>query len=292
MATNDLLQAEARERPRVAIAAAAAALLTIAAPLIVRVAVGSDDPDNSLGSALVQADHRGAVLIGAASSVLGLLAITYVADFLLRATMARNDQVQPFIRPLVIVGGIALAIFSGVLQVLTAIRIHHFATESTLTWQELKDASSYGGFIYIGIAAQLAFAIGLLLVSLNAMRVGLVTRFLGYLGCFSAVLFVLAVLPLPIVQVYWLAMLALLFWGFNRAREPPAWASGREVPWPSAAEMREQRVRAAEERRGGSSSPEPAALESAGDGDESADSDDDAAAAATTTARRKRKKRR
>jgi hypothetical protein len=290
MATNDLLQAEARERPRVAIVAGLAAVLTIAAPLIVRLAVGADSPDNALSSALVQADHRTAVLLGAGASVLGLLAITYVVDFLLRAARARNAQVQSFIRPLVLVGGIGLALFSGILQIVTAIRIHHFATESTLTWQELKDASSYGPFVFIGIAAQFAFAIGLILVSLNAMRVGLVTRFLGYLGVFSAVLFVIAILPLPIVQVYWLAMLALLLWGFSRAREPPAWSSGREEPWPTAAEMREQRVRAAEERRGGGRS-EPAAIE---DGGDEPDDDEDAADAVSpaTAARRKRKKRR
>ncbi|MDO8211927.1 hypothetical protein [Conexibacter sp. CPCC 206217] len=294
MATNDLLQAEARERPRVAILAVFAAVLTIAAPLIVRIAVGTASTDNALTSALTQADHRTAVLIGAASSLLGLLAITLVADFLLRATSARAE-VQPFIRPLLLIGGVALAIFSGVLQVVTAIRIHHFATESSLTWDELKDASGVGALIYIGIAAQFAFAIGLIMVSLNAMRVGLLSRFLGYLGVFSAVLFVIAILPLPIVQVYWLLMLALLFWGFNRAREPAAWSSGEAVPWPTAAEMREQRVRAAEVRRG-EHAPEDldASAPAADSGDEDAVETlpglgDDGE---SQGARRKRKKRR
>jgi hypothetical protein len=286
MATNDLLQAEARQRPRVAIVAGLAAVLTIAAPLIVRLAIGSDSPDNALASALVQSDHRTAVLIGAFVSVLGLLAITYVVDFILRATAART-QVQSFIRPLLVVGGIALAIFSGVLQIVTSIRIHHFATESSLTWNELKDASDYGPLVFVGIAAQFAFAIGVILVSLNAMRVGLLSRFLGYLGVFSAVLFVIAILPLPIVQVYWLAMLGLLLWGFSRAREPPAWASGRAEPWPTAAEMREQRVRAAEERRG-ERSPQGTPLEA---GDDAMD-DEDAATPVPANARRKRKKRR
>lgn len=296
MATNDLLQAEARERPRVAILAVIAAVLTIAAPLIVRIAVGTAATDNALTSALTQADHRSAVLLGAASSLLGLLAITFVADFLLRATSARAE-VQTFIRPLLLIGGIALAIFSGALQVVTAIRIHHFATESSLTWDELKDASGVGPLIYIGIAAQFAFAIGLILVALNAMRTGLLTRFLGYLGVFSAVLFVIAILPLPIVQVYWLLMLALLFWGFNRAREPPAWSRGEAVPWPTAAETREQRVRAAEVRRG-ERAPEdldaPAPAPAADSGDEDAVETlpglgDDGE---SQGARRKRKKRR
>jgi hypothetical protein len=89
------------------------------------------------------------------------------------------------------------------------------------------------------------------LISINAMRVGLLTRFLGYLGVISGALFVLAFVPIPIVQVYWLGMLAVLFLGRSPSGTPPAWQSGEAMPWPSAAEMREQRVRDAEARRGG-----------------------------------------
>ena len=77
------------------------------------------------------------------------------------------------------------------------------------------------------------------------------TRFLGYLGVISAVLFILPLIRIPIVQVYWLGALAALFMGRMRGGLTPAWLSGEAVPWPSPAEMRDARVRAAEERRGG-----------------------------------------
>jgi len=298
MAANDLLQAESRDRRRAAVVAGLAALFTLGAPLLARAVIGTDPTDNALTRALVQADNRGAILGSAALSVLGLLGITHLLDFLLRATRAREESVQPYVRPLVLIGGIGLALFSGVLQVVTSIRLEHWATHGTQTWEELKQASDYGPLVFVGIAAQLAFAFGFVLVSLNAMRAGLLTRFLGYLGVISAVLFVLAVLPLPIVQAYWLGAIALLLWNVGGAREPPAWQAGEAVPWPSSAELREQRVRAAEARRGGGAD-EPAVVE----GEETSASaaaggerDGEPAAAGAepspAAARRKRKKRR
>ncbi|MDW5593756.1 hypothetical protein VSS74_05390 [Conexibacter stalactiti] len=284
MATNDFLQAEAHGRRRVAIVSGVAAILVLASPLVGRVLIGSDIPDNAIANALLQADHRSAVLLSAVLSALGLLAITFVGDFLLRA-VGNRTRIQPFVRPLLVLGGVGLAIFSVVLQIVSAIRLDHFATESTLTWEELKEAQSYGPFIFVGIVFQFAFAIGLILVALNAMRVGLLTRFLGYLGVFSAVLFVIALLPLPIVQAYWLAMLALLLWNVGGAREPPSWASGREELWPTAAEMREQRVRAAEEKRGGGSVDAVVV-------DDDPDGDGQNAFGQPAAAKRKRKKRR
>jgi len=297
MATIDLHQAEAPERRRVAIVAGVAALLTLAAPLIVRIAIGGAATDNSLTRALVQADHRGAVLVGAAVSVLGLFGIVYVLDFLLRATKARAT-IQPWLRPALLVGGIGLGIFSGVLQVVSAIRLQHWATNGTQTWEELKKVSDYGIAISVlGLLLQFGFAIAFIFICLNAMRHGLLTRFMGYLGVLSAALFVIALLPIPIVQAYWLATMALLMWSVGGPREPPAWAAGRAIPWPSAAEMREERVRAAEARRGVAPEPDdepdsaPAAVVEPTTGDDDADASNDAQAATPGAPRRKRKRR-
>src|SRR5205085_4132755 len=94
------------------------------------------------------------------------------------------------------------------------------------------------------------FAGAFVTIAVSAMRVGLLTRFLGYLGVISAVLFVIPLVPVPIVQAYWLGALAMLFAGRSPNGTPPAWQSGEAMPWPSPAEMREQRVRDAEGRRG------------------------------------------
>ena len=96
-----------------------------------------------------------------------------------------------------------------------------------------------------------ALALAIVFVSLNAMRVGLLTRFMGVLGIITGVLQVLPFGgPLPVVQCFWLLMLAVLFSGRWPGGAPPAWRTGNAEPWPSSAEIREQRAKAAAERRG------------------------------------------
>ena len=46
---------------------------------------------------------------------------------------------------------------------------------------------------------------------------------------------IIPLVPIPIVEAYWLLALAYLFSGRWPSGVPPAWASGRAEPWPSAA---------------------------------------------------------
>ena len=80
------------------------------------------------------------------------------------------------------------------------------------------------------------------MICLNAMRIGLLTRFMGVLGIICGALIVLPLLsPLPIVQTFWLgALAALLAWRWPNG-VPPAWTTGEAVPWPSQAKVRESR---------------------------------------------------
>jgi hypothetical protein len=280
MATGDHLSAEARERPRMAIAAGAAAVLTLAAAII-GIAGFPHPPKNLPASLLYRKQHEAAIAISTACSVLGLVAIAFVLDFLARATRARNEQAPPLLRPLPYVGAIGLAAVTVAIQVVLAVRLAHFATHGSQTYDEARKAESAGALLYLGLLMQLVFAAAVAMVSINAMRVGLLTRFLGYLGVFSALLFVIPFVPIPIVQVYWLGALAVLFLGRSPSGVPAAWERGEAVPWPSAQEQRERRVREAEARRDG----EQAAVEPAVEGAA-------APAPSADAARRKRKKRR
>lgn len=252
MATADTLQAEARERPRMAIVAVVAALLTLAGSLLGRIVVAGSMPDNLPAALLFYDRHQVSQYVSAICSALGALAVALLLDFLFRATRARNPELAPQIRLLPWVGGVGVAIFTVALQIALAIGEHHFATHGSQTYEEARKTIESGPFTLIGLLVQLAFAVAIVLISVQAMRVGLLTRFLGYLGAISGVLFVFAFVPIPIVQVYWLGALAFLFLGRMPSGTPPAWESGEAVPWPSAAEQREARVREAEARRGSS----------------------------------------
>lgn len=251
MTTADTLQAEARERPRMAIVAIVAALLTLAGSLLGRIIVAGSMPDNLPAALLFYNRHQASQYVSAICSALGAIAVALLLDFLFRATRARNPELSPQLRWLPWAGGVGVAVFTVALQIALAIGERHFATHGSQTYEEARKTIETGPFTLIGLLVQLAFAVAIVLISVQAMRVGLLTRFLGYLGAISGVLFVFAFVPIPIVQVYWLGALAVLFLGRMPSGTPPAWQSGEAVPWPTAAEQREARVREAEARRGG-----------------------------------------
>jgi hypothetical protein len=257
MATEELLQAEARERPRIAIVAGLAAALTLIAAL-----VGFEpgrSPSNLPSALLSYQSHEGFIVASAVLSAIGSILVAFLLDFLFRATRARNPGLPASLRPLAFVGGFGIAAFTIAIRVILAVKISHFVHHGTQTYDEAKHATSFEIPAVLGLIVQLSFTIAIIVTSVSAMRVGLLSRLTGYLGVVSGVLFILQLLPIPIVQVYWLGALALLLWGSSPNGTPPAWERGVAVPWPSAQELREQRVREAEARRG--AAPAPASAE-------------------------------
>ncbi|MBS1869534.1 MAG: hypothetical protein JSS99_07715 [Actinobacteria bacterium] len=283
MATSEILQAEARERPRMTLVAIVAAVFTLLGSLVGRIAAGAP-PDNLPAALLFYHDNQASQYASAACSVIGAVAIAIVLDFLYRATRARNPELPWQIRPLPWIGGIGVAIFTIAYQIALAVNVTHFATHGTQTYEEARKAVDAGVPPLFGLFVQLALALAIVLISVNAMRAGLLTRFLGYLGVISGVLFVLMFVPIPIVQAYWLGALAMLFAGRLPNGTPPAWQSGEAIPWPSPADMREQRVRDAEARRSGGDAEDVVEGSAAARGE--------ASGAGSAGARRKRKKRR
>jgi hypothetical protein len=82
------------------------------------------------------------------------------------------------------------------------------------------------------------------LVSVNAMRAGLLSRFMGVLGIIAGALLILPVLPGGgnFVQLFWIVALGMLFldrWPNGRG---PAWSVVEAIPWPTAAQVRELAV--------------------------------------------------
>ena len=132
----------------------------------------------------------------------------------------------------------------------TYMQANHLISSTSLVFPQLGN--------YLGV---LLTAMGVVLVSLNAMRVGLLTRFMGFLGIFAGVLVIFPLVPIPIVEGFWLVALGFLFSGRWPSGLPPAWRSGRAEPWPSSQEMREQRMAAAGRKPsplGGFGRPKPA----------------------------------
>ena len=73
-------------------------------------------------------------------------------------------------------------------------------------------------------------------LAVNAMRAGVLSRFMGIIGIIVGVLFVIPLLgQVPIVEVFWVAALGLLFLGrWPQGGRGPAWETGEAIPWPTA----------------------------------------------------------
>ena len=108
----------------------------------------------------------------------------------------------------------------------------------------IDDNGDFGVIQGVGFGGNLALGIAIVLLSLNAMRAGLLSRFMGILGIIVGCFYVLPQLGGPILQVLWLPALGLLFFGRWPGGRGPAWESGEEEPWPSAASLRAEAMEA------------------------------------------------
>jgi hypothetical protein len=148
------------------------------------------------------------------------------------------------------VAAVAGAVLVGVSELTLAISVvvksHELAGVAQPTAQAARDALLPPTALAAGVLRQLGvFALGFafILMSLNAMRVGLLTRFMGVLGIIVGGLFIIPLgASLPIVQAFWLAAIGALFLGFWPPGLPPAWVTGEAQPWPTQQELREQKL--------------------------------------------------
>jgi hypothetical protein len=205
-------------------------------------------------------DHAATILASAVGRAIGLIAMGWALTYLAGATRARRPELA---RPLVYVGLVG-AVLSAISTVLGAVGSNTAVSEfldGPRTVDAARDVATNSLLVtaqFIGLAAQLLLAVGVVLVSLNAMRAGLLTRFLGILGIITGVLVVIPLGPVPVVQAFWLVALGLLFLGRAPGGVPPAWRTGRAEPWPSQQEQAAAH-RAEAERRRAEQEPEPVA---------------------------------
>ena len=248
------LEWEARQRPRAGIAAIVA-VVTMLGGLIGTVQLGNDVPNPSGIETLQRAlqpgpvdqlqslqipalqylaDHQAAWLALGVLGMIGAIAGGWSMGFLAVATRARRPELRRWVVYLPIVGGVlaGLAFFLRELAQL----VH--ANEVLDGPRTVAEATKFGGLLIfasaLGFFGQLAVAGGYVLVSLHAMRAGLLTRLLGTLGIGAGVFTILPILPFgPLLQLLLQAALALLFFRLWMGGIPPAWESGVAEPWPS-----------------------------------------------------------
>jgi hypothetical protein len=82
------------------------------------------------------------------------------------------------------------------------------------------------------LPAVLGLVVLMVYVPLQALRCGLVTRFLGSLGMALGASMIL-ILPIAVLAMLaWTGFLGLTFVGRVPGGRPPAWGAGKAIPWP------------------------------------------------------------
>ncbi len=181
------------------------------------------------------------LLSGSVLAALAVGALTLVLLLLLDATRFRRPETWSATYPLVLYGGIAVALVSLGHQIVSAIETHNFAVGHDFSGHAVDLALTKGTaneiVDYIDLLAGLAFAAGIVGLMVNAIRTGLLPRWMGILGMFTALLIFLPIggAELQVVPAFWLVMMGILYLGRWPNADPPAWLAGEARPWPSRA---------------------------------------------------------
>jgi hypothetical protein len=277
---SDQLQRETRLRLRMAPVAVAAGLLLVIAAITGL--VGTHTKVNEETLALLVVHKRFPLdLIGAVINAGGLISLSVVLTFLWQATKSRRPELSVAFKILAVLGGALAAVTAVIYEVVIAVAANHFVTTGQQTYSEAHHLTSSPAVLALPTVAffgDLLLAVAIVVISLNAMRVGLLPKLMGYLGIFVGILFLFPIgSPVPVIQAGWMCALAYLFLGRWPNGFPPAWDLGEVVPWPQR-----QREPTTRPPRGGRAkpvpAPEPAVAPASG-------------ATRSTTPKRKRKRR-
>jgi hypothetical protein len=271
---------EARHRMRAAIAAAVAAVAILAGQILEQtINAGApalpmlealqklalpgsvrDQPSAQVPYAEYLQDHAVELIASRVVTALGYFALAYALTFLAAAIRARRPEFARWAFYLPVVAGVLFGvawIAGGVGRLLDA----NDVINGDGTIGSVQDIGSSGVSEVAAVLltpAALVLTVGIVLVALNGMRSGLLTRFMGALGIVVGVFQIIQVgASLPLVQTFWLGSLALLFAGRRPGGDPPAWRTGRAEPWPSAQQAAEARRAAQQEPITPAEEPEP-----------------------------------
>jgi hypothetical protein len=242
MHRSQVVSWEQRWSTPMALAALGAVAFIIAAIVVASQGVGSADGDSEL---LRNVDaHRTAQLISSILQAIGVGLLAAPLYYLFRSANARSERMRGQLVGVVV----AAPLFLAVLAILSGLSTLHAASDfvadevprlvakgialnsdraDEIANEAISDAPLRPLAAGFGLGGQLGFAIGMVYTCLYAMRTGLLPRFWGSLGmALGAVSFIFFQFAL-----LWFVYLGILL--LRRDSQPPAWATGEAIPWPS-----------------------------------------------------------
>lgn len=253
MTADEQLRWEADNAPRFAAAAFASAALSLGA-FVVQIAVIGGGADNEREALLRIDEHHSQFFLSLGLQALAYIALAGALFYLARGIMARREEGLVFLWPLIALAPVLL-IVGGVLTQIDLGRLaDDFLSSGPRTNARAEDLLDDRSVVSSAIASggTLCMALSYVLVSINAMRAGLLSRFMGILGVIVGALLVLPLLPGGgnFLQLFWVAALGFLFLGRWPNGRGPAWDVVEPIPWPTAADVQAARAAAADAEAG------------------------------------------
>lgn len=242
-----MVAAERAIAPRVAAMTLIAAILPFIGSILQ--SSGGTAPKNMLAQIIRYEGKSTAIVIGSTLIALGIAAKAVPLVFLQYAAISRGGRVPRLLPRITIIAAIAYAIGSLAVAIVLTTGVHKLITDSGMTFDQVRNMNRDAAVLAASALATIgmfALTFGFVMAALNAMRVGLVSKFMGNMGMFAAALPLLSAFPpiaplaasAPLLQAVWLIALAALIMGRWPGGTPAAWSDGKAHPWPTAAEAR------------------------------------------------------
>ena len=258
MAPQEQLEWEQRNAPRAGIAAIGAGVFILLSLFYPVLAGTGSDSARSYDRLLRVHDRPTDVIVPSVLMLIAFPLAAYALVYLYRASKARRPETLRITYVLAIVGPLAVAVASAT-RGIAIVDIASKAADSGIPNGVTDPSAGVGGLAGVWSAGEqrasdlttdstlfvateilafvgrLAYGFALVLVGLNAMRAGLLSRFIGILGIIAGVVAVLLRGAGPVEAFWFVAIGALILdrWPSGRG---PAWETGEATPWPTAME--------------------------------------------------------
>jgi hypothetical protein len=161
--------------------------------------------------------------------------------YLFRAAAARSERVSGAMIGFAFIGPVLLAVQGAIAWVAQTNVASDFVAASgpggdiySLLDDLVEDSSAFDVASNLLFPAILGMLVAMIYVPLQAMRVGLLTRFFGTLGMAlgAGMLFIAPAISLLTISI-WFLWLGLMFIDkIPGGPRPPAWEAGVAIPWP------------------------------------------------------------
>jgi hypothetical protein len=260
------LQWEARWARPAAVAAFLAAVALLAQIVVSQSVLDDRAAIRALPDFLLSVDERPGLYLGSAIvQAIAALLLLPVFLYLFRATLARQAGIPGWFVYLIYLGP-ALVALAAVLGAVDRIDLAHDFADRAYSFPDADPnddpdltqcpairgqlgedcaeellADNPNGLVFgFSFAGSLAIAFLFVMLPLRARRVGLMSPFMSILGVVTGALLVLQIVPpvSAVLEAFWLAAVGVLYLGRWPGGRGPAWDSGEDEPWPSAAQKR------------------------------------------------------